>query len=390
MSYVEGPDNIYYNVNLTFDPNGPFFQPATYNANKTIAILNKSSDYYCSVIRFNIPLDYLPVTIMPIVPNTYVDPMNPGFPNLSTLSIGIRNYNTGISYEQPIIYSNPSGTSTAPIQDKPTQVITPYYYIYSYFKMIEFINTALAASFAAFAAANPADPRVTFGGNPVPAPYFVYDPVTSLIRLITFKTWINNPEIPPNPKTGVYIYINTELENFLDGFTFFSERSSPSNLNFFFVIKNRGDNGYPVNTYPAVPDYLYSIQTYSTIGNWQSIKKIIITSASLPIVAESLPLIGNTNDDQSNFINILSDFLPQINSTILSNPRENAIYFPSSQYRLIDMISDIPLKKIQLSILWEDKDNNLYPVYLSQFSSLSLKLAFVKKSLYKNSINDKK
>ena len=30
-----------------------------------------------------------------------------------------------------------------------------------------------------------------------------------------------------------------------------------------------------------------------------------------------------------------------------------------------------------------DKDNNVYPVFISQFSSASIKLAFVKKSLYK-------
>lgn len=377
MSIVEGPDNVYYNINIAYNPNGEFFQPATYTANKTIPILNNPSDYYCSVIRFNIPLDTLPVTIMPIIPNQ----LNP---NLSTLRIGIRNYNTGISYEEPIIYENPSTTMSAPVQNQPTQVITPYYYIYSYFKMINLINKALATAFASFAAANPADPRVIFMGNPLPPPFFIYDPDASLIRLITFRTWIATPEIPPIPKTSVYIYINTELITFLDAFTFFSERSSPSNLNFFFIVQDRGDNGYPVNTFPTPSDYIYSIQTYSTIGNWQSIKKLVITTASLPIVSESLPLIGNGNDDQTNYVNILSDFLPQINNASMTNPRENAIYYPTSQYRLVDLISGIPLKKIQVSVLWLDKDNNLYPVFISQFSSLTMKLAFVKKSLYKN------
>ncbi len=373
------PDNKYFNITVSYDPNGPFFQPLIYSSTQTIQVLNKASDYYCSVIRYNIPLDFLPVTIFPVVANTNLLSLS----NTSTIRIGIMNFTTGISYELPLQYENASTLFPKPLQNQTVQVVTPYYYIYSYYKMITLINNGLQAVFNLFAAANPADPRVVNGGNPLPAPFFTFDSETSLIKLITFNTWIQPLQLPPTPKTGVFIYINTEGINFLDAFTYFSIMTSPLNLNFFFVIENRGDNGYPTNTFPALPDYIYQTQSYSTIGNWQSIKKLLITTNTIPVVNENLPLIGNVNLDQSNSLSILSDFLPQINSTVLSNPRENAIYYPTSQYRLIDMISDLPLRKIDLAVYWQDKDNNVYPVFISQFSSASIKLAFVKKSLYK-------
>lgn len=377
------PDNKYFDITVSYNPNGQFFQELTYESTQTIPVVNKASDYYCSVIRFNIPLNFLPVTIFPVIPNTN----NLALSNTSTIKVGIMNFTTGISYELPLQYENPSPTTVKPLQNKPTQVVTPYYFVYSYYKMLNIINDGIQAVFDLFAAANPTDPRVINGVNPLPAPFFLYDPETSLIRLITFNTWIQPLQIPPTPKTGVFLYINLNGINFLDAFDYFSIRTSPANLNFYFVVQDRGNNGYPVNTYPALSDYIYQIQSYSTIGNWASIKKILLTTNTMPVVNENLPLINNANVDQSNSLSVLSDFLPQINTTSPTNPRENAIYYPTSQYRLIDMISDLPLRKIDVSVYWQDKDNNIYPVFISQFSSASIKLAFVKKSLYKGGLS---
>jgi hypothetical protein len=80
---------------------------------------------------------------------------------------------------------------------------------------------------------------------------------------------------------------------------------------------------------------------------------------------------------------IITDFIPNINSP--GESRSIAYYNPTSQYRLIDMVSDTPLQKINLKIYWVDISNNIYPLYVSVAQQASIKLAFIRKSLYKQS-----
>jgi hypothetical protein len=47
------------------------------------------------------------------------------------------------------------------------------------------------------------------------------------------------------------------------------------------------------------------------------------------------------------------------------------------------MLKEGPLYNIDLRLLWQDKSGNLYPIYISFSQQASVKLAFVKKSLYK-------
>ncbi len=367
-------DNKYFNIAVAYDPNGPFNQPLTYSSTQTIPVVNKSSDYYLTVLKFNIPLDFVPLLIFPVVPNTNDILLS----NVSTLRIGIMNFDTGINYDVPLLYTNPSTTNIAPIQNKITQVITAYYYVYSHFRMIDFFNTALETAFSLFALGNPADPRVIAGF----VPFFTYDPNTTLVSLITHNSWIQPTQVPPTTKTGIFININTPARNFMDAFTFFNIRTTPNNSNFYFIVEDRGNNGYPTNTYPTPSEFLYQIQAYSTIGNWRSLKSILITTSTIPIVPESIPLVNNSNLDQSNTVSVIGDFLPQINNVSTSNPRESALYYPTSQYKLIDLISDLPLKKIEIAVFWQDKDNNIYPIFMSQSAASTIKLGFVKKSLY--------
>src|SRR5271154_701320 len=136
-------DNIYVNVAISPDllnPNAVEI-PAEYRVTKTIPILGKCDDYYLSVIRFAIPLNDVPLLIMPIVPNQ-------ANPNLTPLVIGIST--GGINYQQSIIYISYNGSADVPpVQNQPTQIITPYYFIYEYQAFITMINTALALAFVA-------------------------------------------------------------------------------------------------------------------------------------------------------------------------------------------------------------------------------------------------
>ena len=78
---VRENDNVYLNVvidhpipiyNTGLVPPlivNSFGVPAEYNVTKTLPIIDKASDFYCSIIRFDIPFNSIPLFIMPIVAN---------------------------------------------------------------------------------------------------------------------------------------------------------------------------------------------------------------------------------------------------------------------------------------------------------------------------------
>ena len=123
------------------------------------------------------------------------------------------------------------------------------------------------------------------------------------------------------------------------------------------------------------------VQEYSILGsNWTSLRKIIIATNTIPNTNEYVPTKGNSG--VTNSFPILTDFTPNF-SQVGGETRSIAFYYPTSQYRLVDMISDQPLSKINIKIYWEDTAGNLYPLYISPSQQINLKLAFLRKSLYK-------
>src|SRR5580692_10310294 len=93
-------DNVY--LNISFQPpylsNGPYL--LDYNVTKDTPILSRMLDYYLSVIRFDIPLEELPITIAPPLPDQ--NPSDMTYPNKLFLIIGI-NYN-GDDFPENVIY----------------------------------------------------------------------------------------------------------------------------------------------------------------------------------------------------------------------------------------------------------------------------------------------
>lgn len=389
-------NNIYLNAVFTHpgasfvgSPGSPSVgaQPvnAEYNVTKTIPIIDKASDYFVSVIRFDIPLNSVPLFIMPIIPNQSDSDMTP-------LIIGI-NYD-GVDYSINLEYI-PDNILNAPIQNIPNvQVITPYYYTYSFATLIYMMNLALTQVYinSGLQTAMP---------NFLP-PYFIFDPVTQLISLVTpsfFSTLISPLVDVPS------IYINEPLTNFIDSFQYSLQGyNQPDGKDNVFILTGRIANltgsgaGVPYVPFgvlpptaiapssglPANPDYYIYTEEYSTMQYWTSLRKIIVSSSTLPIISEFVPVPNNTSSGVSATFPIITDFVPQIE--LAGQSRSIAYYIPTSQYRLVDLNSDIPIQKIDLRLYWQDYSGNIYPIQLSVFQQASIKLAFIKKDLYKSNL----
>lgn len=368
-----GPDNIYYNIIMTHDNTmGNEPTPAEYSVNKTQPFLSKASDYYASVIRFSIPMDTVPLLIMPIIPN------QPN-PNLTPLQIGIRNIQTNENFFTNLIYIPEDPDIPAPVQNIPgRQVIDPYYYTFSLQTLIDMFNTAILDVYTQYSVANPGSP-IALQQSPI----ISYDAPTQLLSLIIGNAW-NNSGV-----TTWVLYMNNESLQYLSAFNygFIDNLINPTLDDNYFKVYYNGTNIFPVNAFPNPGGsyYLKITQNYASVGQWSSLRKLIITSDMMPIVAEQLPVgVGQSASDQYNSLPILSDFLPNI--VFVGDSSQVAYYFPTSQYRLVDLISDFPLNKVSVKIFWQDKLGNLYPLTISIYQSVSIKIAFVKKTIYNNDI----
>ncbi|HLX52493.1 MAG TPA: phage minor capsid protein [Aquella sp.] len=379
-SMTKENDNVYLNV-IFEHPQASFIGspvtpsvgtaavPATYSVNKTIPIIDKCSDYYCSVIRFDIPLNVIPLLIMPIIPNQ----VNP---NLTPMIIGI-SYN-GTDYPVNLIYV-PTSLLLPPVQNQLTQVVTPYYYTYCYQTLIDMINIALTTAYtnAGLLAALPG----------IQPPFFFFDPATQLISLVVHTSFTSLfAPLVAIPK----IFVNEALQNFLYAYEFiFQGNDQPNGKDYIFTLNGPtipSDNqGYALfGTAPThPPTYFKFTEEYPIMQYWTSLRKIIIGTNTIPVVNEIIP-VQNPNGTQTGVTStfpIITDFVPSIE--FAGQSRAIAYYYPSSQYRLVDMNSETPLYKIDLTIYWQDRTGNLYPVFISLFQQASIKIAFLRKSLYK-------
>lgn len=340
-------DNVYLNV--VFQNNTGGEVSAKYNVAKTIPILDKPSNYFTSVIRFDVPLNSVPLVIMPIIPNQ-------GNPNLTPFTIYVNTFATNIIYV-------PDNTLTAPPQNQLTQVVTPYYYVYSFANIISAINTALATSYAA--ASSP-------GG--AGAPFFIFNPVTQLLGLVVSVAFI---------AAGATISINQPLVNYFEGFRLLFNATTRL---FTFLTYNDGTNGFNISGQTTAvatpPTFLTITQEYTAMEYWLSLRKIVLISNTIPINYEYVPAYDTTGAQTNVSVSlpIITDFVPNIEDAAQS--RSIAVYNPLSQYRLVDLLGDTPLYNIDLSILWQDKLGNYYPLFIETLQQASVKIGFFRKDLY--------
>jgi hypothetical protein len=340
-------DNVYVNVVFQNTTGGEV--QAKYSVAKTVTILDKPSDYYATVVRMDVPLNSVPLLVCPIVPNQ-------GNPNLTPFVFTINASSTTVIYV-------PDNNNPVPTQNQLTQVITAYYFIYSFDNLITAFNTALTASYVA--AGSP-------GG--AGAPFIIFNPVTQLLGLVVPVAFIT---------AGATISINSFLANYFEGFRLIFNATTNT---FQFVLRNTGNNGFnlPGQTIAVAtpPTFLIIQQEYTCMEYWLSLRKIILISTTIPVYKEYVPAYEPTGrqSDVSTSLSILTDFVPNIESA--SDSRSIAVYNPSAQYRLIDLQGDTPLYNIDLQIQWEDKLGNYYPLFIEPLQQASVKIAFLKRDLY--------
>lgn len=137
--------------------------------------------------------------------------------------------------------------------------------------------------------------------------------------------------------------------------------------------------------------WVVSQETQSTDTLWSPISSIVFASALMPVKPESnsAPVIigqGNVGNSQptaqSAFTRIITDLaLPMASGA--ASWKSFIYYVPSAEYRLSDFLaSHQPLSGVDVQVYWKNRLNGqLYPVAMTNLSSVSFKMMFKKKTL---------
>ena len=340
-------DVIYFNAEIASD-NSVISTPADYNITRTRNIIDKASDYYLSVVRFTIPSFYVPILLW--LPNQY--------------SLTLQWKDNIVQAEIPYIPNNDLDSSD-----------DEYYWVYTIDVVVDGINTAFASAFATLTEDSQSDADWPSGSV---APFMSFTHATNL-----FAIWTDNfydIKLQTNP---IQIFFNEKLWTLFGQFPYIrTHTGNDFTANGKDVQIKIYDNG--VNQ--RLPDQgtsdtvlIQTQQDFISLYNWNPFKKIVITTNLLPVQSEY------TRGSGDSYLKILTDFAP---SNDITDQRSVYQYLPTAQYRLIELQSDSPIRQVDYSIWWQDSNYNLYKIEIPWNSEINVKLAFLRKTLYNNNLQD--
>jgi hypothetical protein len=324
-SITPAKENIYVNLSLYNPVDSAKKIPANIDVALEKPILKKCNDYKLTILRFQCPLTSI-------------------YPPFS-----VKSQTFGVIIES-------GSTSTMQIQT--------LYDVDSIMVFIDNINGLLQIAH-----------NIVVGNNSKP-PYLYYNPETLLFYFVI-------PIEYYNATPHIKIFFNQTLHTYLSGFPALKFPNYANNEDWYelriFTLPDEGYNYVPPR-WTANGTARRMTSEYPTDFRFNQFQSVIITS-NIPIRQETIPqptqgATINTNNPYSyiSTLPILTDF----RSTLERYGQQNSsiIYFPTSEFRWIDLLSNGPLDRLSFNFLWQSTDQSINQIYLSPGESASLKLYF--------------
>ena len=124
-------------------------------------------------------------------------------------------------------------------------------------------------------------------------------------------------------------------------------------------------------------------QEFPNLQGFNSLVNITLTTRGIPIQSEAVSIPSGSGSYSTGKGDgtalILTDFMPTTSVGFESTRQRFVYYVPSSEYRLIELLSNSPLKVIDLQIYWTDLNGTLRPLMLRPNTFCSVKLLFRRK-----------
>ena len=215
----------------------------------------------------------------------------------------------------------------------------------------------------------------------IEAPIFYFDSSLGLV----LKAQTANYGQGFNPTTTVankvQIYMDGNLAPLCNGMNYmYTDLYGTGNCKFVFILTNLQNNIDSTGDY-----YLSSLQNISELYNWTSAVSIQLQT-NMPVAPEyTQGSIGTQGygQNQSQTIALLTDFIPD-RSVNPATYHTQVVYNKVDSLRLFDLISDSPLKTLSVTLSFIDSYNRIFPMYLSQGQTASIKFEFIRKDVYSN------
>jgi hypothetical protein len=308
---------------------------AKYQETRSTVIIENPNEHYLAVVRFEIPLNLVPIFNLKYIAN---DPANP-----LIYSVTLKN---GVNELQVFLLNNQSNGNVG---------------IYTIQSFIDIVNIAINTGATALG---------------MDIPLVSFDPKSQLCTIY----FTNNANWLGDANTAVWqLWFNKPL---FDKFAQFYVQipfgyNGPNGKFAKYYVQDNFNGNYI--TVGANPGY-YMTQEFPFVSQWDEVASIVIVSTKIPVNKEDISLRGDNGNNI--LISAISDFIP-IRYGSLSRERYTIEYTPES-FILLDMNSNMPLRTFDFQVYYVDLDGILYPLYLAPYSRMSLKLGFFKKSLFSN------
>lgn len=362
------PDYVYFNTivaNSNSGSTGPI--PFDYKEERVQAIIDKPADYVVAVQSFRLPTANIPLLVI-----------TGGSRNLGTVTI----YQT-------------SGTSVSKDVIVTPDFITDPPGLTSVTKVVIAVNEAMRTAWGQVVA-------TTLNPNSTVPPVMTFDQNAQLFSVFLEQgVWIPNVT-PTFVLNGLALVFSQQL------YALFVISGSLDPLGNGVIVSssNLGTNSfvsagppYGIGGGLQAGAYWKMTQTTSSLDNWSDFQSIVVTTGSIPIVAELLPGYDpasstpgqyvtdgtSSNPGLQNTRSILSDWQFQHDSANDQGPGFNptpAVFQATlGKQRWISMTGTTPLTAITLSVYWQSKALTLYPLTIPLLDYAYIKLVFKHKSV---------
>jgi len=311
---------IYYNVFIRGTPEG---KPASFTENRVVPILNDPSLYELTVIRFSVSSFNIPISFYD--DSQYIKLQYQGQSILKNLS-----------YIEPAEAGLP-------------EFYAPQKPIYQFSTYVQSLNTALQEAFDDLLVLDPTIPASQ-------APFMTFEPATGLFTMNAEKAGYDE-DLGLNKVDIIFSYNLFKQYNSFENFFLNPDETR-------IIIRDTFTNSTIFNG----SAYYFMTQSYSTLENISTVTRLVFLSNSIPVNQE---LLGFQNDVQQRQI---TDFLLEGVTS-----RGNIIFTPKGPLRYYDLLSNYPLRQIDLNIRFQTDDGETYPVILTEGTNASVKIQFRKK-----------
>jgi hypothetical protein len=369
---VDNPDHIYLDISMINDDRtGTNPTPFLYfNEVRNNPILMNASQYYLSVVRFDMKTGSLPV-FLPQVDLTQTDP-NKLIYQICLTYDGVESV-VNLEWIPQDFNAVPPNT---PFNS--SDINSAYYNCYSFQHFVlSIMNNAFVS------AVTNLNTLCTTAGKVLPS----LNPPLCEWDINNFKIIIDADVVGYDPSLikPINIYFNTPLYSLFSSLdALYYGYNVTNGKNYLLNMKNM-DNGniYVLNNISYIQAY-QEFSTLPTIAN--PVQSLVFATSLLPVVASQVTVPKVFNDlnnyfagfSNANFANVVTDFEIEVLAGTLYKPLVH--YSPTAQYRYIDMTSDTPLQNIDIAIYWKDNYNVLHPFTLQSQNSCNIKILFRKKT----------